>query len=60
MNWDYYDVELNPHEDEPDLVHLQLCLPSATALRIISAMQDFPQNENAAIAKIISALRSTN
>ncbi len=59
MNFDYFDVELNPHEDAPDLVHLQLCVPSPTALRIIAAMQGFPQNEDVAVAQIISALRGT-
>ena len=56
MNWDYYEVELNPHDDDPDLVHVQLCVPSATALMIISAMEGYPQNEDVAIAKIISVL----
>jgi len=59
MNWDYYSVELNPHDEAPDLVHVQLCVPSATALRIISAMEGFPQNEDVAVANIISALRGT-
>jgi hypothetical protein len=60
MNWDYYSVELNPHDDDPDLVHVQLCVPSATALRIISAMEDFPTNSDLAVDRTISALRNRN
>ena len=60
MNWDYYDVELNPHDDEPDLVHLQLCVPSAIAAKIVAAMEGFPTNSVFALDAIISALRNTN
>jgi hypothetical protein len=59
MTWEYYDVEFNPHDDDPNLVHLQLCLPSATAMQIILAMEGFPQNEEVAVAEIISVLRGT-
>ena len=60
MNWEYYDVEFNPHEDEPDLVHLQLCVPSAIAGKIVAAMEGFPANSELAVEAIIWALRSTN
>jgi hypothetical protein len=60
MNWDYVDVELQPHPEAPDLVHLQLCIPSATAEKIIAAMGVFPMSEDLAMAAIISALRPTS
>lgn len=53
----HYDLELNPHDDDPDIVHLQLCLPSATALKIISAMESMPHIEDVAVANIISLLK---
>jgi hypothetical protein len=58
MNREDYDIELCPHHDDPDRVHLQLCLPSATAAKIMAAME--ASNDDLAVAATIWALRVTN
>lgn len=58
MNREDYDIELCPHPDQPDRVHLQLCVPSATAAKIIDAVESF--SDDLAVAATIWALRRTN
>lgn len=58
MNREDYDIELCPHADAPERVHLQLCLPSETAAKIVAAMES--PNDDLAVAATIWALRRTN
>ena len=45
------------HPDAPDRVHLQLCLPSETAAKIVAAMES--PTDDLAVAATIWALRTT-